>query len=76
MQIAGHHIDSRQYGSIKQSSTVHALVEMTHNWLKALDSPENMVRILVLDFSKAFDRVDHTILLNMSTLGLPGFLLQ
>ena len=70
-------IDSRQFGSINQSSTVHALVEMTHSWLKALDTPGNKVQILLLDFSKAFDRVDHTILLNrMSALGMPGFLVQ
>ena len=76
--IAGHHIDSCTYGSIKQSSTVHAVVDMIRSWSKALDSRGNMVQILLLDFSKAFDcRVDHTIPLNrMSTLGLPGFLLQ
>ena len=56
MQIAGHHIDSRQFGSIKQSSTVHAPVEMTHSWLKALDKPGNKVQILLLDFSKALTR--------------------
>ena len=77
IQIAGHQIDSRQFGSIKRSSTAHALVEMTHSWMKALDSPGNMVQILLLDFGKAFDRVDHTLLLNkMAALGMPGFLLQ
>ncbi len=50
-------------GSIKGSSTVHALVEMVHLWQQALDQQGKVLRILLLDYSKAFDRVDHTLLL-------------
>lgn len=64
MDIGGELSDPQQYGSIKGSSTVHALVELVHKWQQALESPGRMVRVLLLDFSKAFDRVDHTILMN------------
>ncbi len=56
-------IDTHQYGSAKGSSTLLALVELVHFWLAALEPNGNVVRILLLDFRKAFDRVDHTILL-------------
>ena len=56
---------------------MHALVEMVHKWHHELDSPGRMVRILLLHFSKAFDRVDHRILLDkLSRLGLPNFIIE
>lgn len=45
---------------MKDRSTVHAFVEMLHRWDQALD--ENiltLVRKLLIDFSKAFDHIDH-----------------
>ena len=56
-------------------STVHAVVNMIHKWQEVLDSPGNLVHILFLDFWKAFDLVDHTLLMTkMSQLGLPHFI--
>ena len=58
----GKKIDLRQFGSIKGSSTSLCLVDLLHNWLKSLDKPGHYLYACFLDFSKAFDRIDHTIL--------------
>ena len=50
---------------------------MYHLWLEALEDTGSVVRILFLDFKKAFDRVDHTILLTkLANLGLPSILIK
>ena len=70
-------IDDHQFGSLRGSSTIHALVELVHLWQKALDVPGRRVRVLLLDFSEAFDRVDHSLLLEkFGNLGLPDFLVR
>ena len=56
-------IDPKQYDSVKDSSTVHALVELIYLWQEALDNPGEVLRVLLLDYSKAFDCVDHLLLL-------------
>ena len=63
MGITMDQIDPQQYGSIKGTPIVHALVEFVHMWKSAVETPETIVRILLVDFSKAFDRVDHHILM-------------
>jgi hypothetical protein len=40
-----------------------ALIYMLHKWYEAADKQGNTIRICLLDFSKAFDRLDHNILL-------------
>ncbi len=70
-------LDQHQFGSRKGHSTVHALVELHHQWLEAVETTGRVVRVLMLDFRKAFDRVDHHILLTkLSNLGLPDFLVR
>ena len=54
-------IDPLQFSSLKGSSTTMALVYLLHKWYDKLGSS---LRICLLDFSKAFDRIDHNILLN------------
>ena len=69
-------LDKDQYGAVKGRSTVHALVSILHQWSCALDRGES-VRALFVDYTKAFDHIDHTILLNkLMTLGVPHFLVK
>jgi hypothetical protein len=68
-------IDVHQYGSQSECSTVIALVQLIHNWLLKLETGKYIIRILLIDFSKAFDLVDHNILIKkMSDVGTPDFL--
>ena len=56
-------IDRRQFGSLKDSSTTHALLSFVHHLLYETDTSKTAVRVFLLDFSKAFDLIDHNILL-------------
>ena len=60
MEDIGSCIDIRQFGSLPGSSTAHALISMIHHWLQSADK-SNCVRAFFLDFSKAFDRIDHQV---------------
>ena len=59
----GDNIDSQQFGSLKGSSTTYCLLDMLHTWLRHLDSPGHYLRVCFLDFSKAFDRIGHNVLI-------------
>ena len=59
----GDNADHLQFGNRRQVSTTHMLIELVHNWSKALNSG-NIVNAIVIDFTKAFDKIDHNILLN------------
>lgn len=70
-------IDHLQFGNIKNCSTTHALIHLIHNWLVALDNPGTTIRSCMIDFSKAFDRIDHNILLQkLQMLDTPPILLN
>ena len=56
-------LDERQFGSIPKSSTTHALISMLHSWNKSTDGNGATVRVMLFDFRKAFDLIDHHILL-------------
>ena len=53
-----------QYGFIPRSSTTFALISMLHHWLHATDATGSTIRTAILDFRKAFDLVDHQILIS------------
>ncbi|CAB4032223.1 RNA-directed DNA polymerase from mobile element jockey, partial [Paramuricea clavata] len=55
-------IKSNQFGSIPKSSTTQALISMIHTWSKYTDGTGSTVRVVVFDFRKAFDLIDHNIL--------------
>ena len=66
-------IDVNQYGFIPGSSTSQALIKMLHKWSEATDGARTSVRILLVDYKKAFDYVDHAIVLSkLQTLDIPN----
>ena len=70
-------IDPFQFGGVKKSSTTHALVHLIHQWLSAMETPNTFVRSCLIDFSKAFDRIDHNILMyKLQILNVPPVLLN
>ena len=61
--IENHNILSKhQYGFRKNRSTEHAIIELTDKISKAIDDGKYTIGIF-LDLSKAFDTVNHDILL-------------
>jgi hypothetical protein len=63
LEIIGSSFDSSQFGARKGRSTSHALVSILHEWMTALDSGSS-VRAVFVDFRKAFDHVDHNLLIH------------
>jgi retron-type reverse transcriptase len=55
-------MDPMQFGFIPGSNTTLALISMMHTWLAALDWTGSTVRVVPLDYRKAFDPVDHNLL--------------
>ena len=50
---------------------------MTHKWYEATDKPNTYVRIVLLDFNKAFDLINHNILLEkLQVFGIPAPILR
>ena len=56
-------LDDNQYGAIPNSSTTIALISMLHSWSLGTDGNGATVRTLLLDYRKAFDLTDHSILI-------------
>ena len=50
---------------------------MIHEWLQAAETPKAIIRACLIDFSKAFDRIDHNILIRkLQLLNMPPILLN
>jgi len=55
-------LDQQQLGCLAGRSTLHTVVSALHLWTTSLDTGQ-AVRTIFVDFRKAFDLVDHNILL-------------
>ena len=65
-------LDPYQYGAVPKSSTTQALIHMIHNWANGTDGNGATVRTILFDYRKAFDLIDHSILLDkLCKLELP-----
>ena len=70
-------IDPDQSGGIPRSSSTIALISMLHNWAEATDGTGNSVRVLLVDYRKAFDLIDHSILINkIRQLPIPIYIIN
>ena len=56
-------IDPGQFGFLPGSSMTLALISMIHHWLRDTDATSSTVRAILLDYRKAFDLVDHNLLM-------------
>ena len=66
-------IDPRQFGTIPKSSTTHTLVNMTRNWLVNTEGNGATARVVLLHFRKAFDLIDHSVLVHkLTTFDIPS----
>ena len=65
-------IDDNQFGTVPKSSTTQALISMIHAWSNHTDGNGSTVRVVLFDFRKAFDLIDHCILARkLENLDLP-----
>ncbi len=70
-------IDDKQFGGMAGTGTTDALVEMLHKWYEATDEPGTTVRVLVMDYSKAFDLINHETLIDkLVTMNLPAHIVR
>ena len=56
--------DINQFGCVCGRSITHVLLKFMHELFVAADCTQNIIKILFVDFSKAFDVIDHNILLD------------
>ena len=65
-------IDPNQFGGIPKSSTLYVLTSMLHLWTKATDGTGSAVRVVLFDYRKAFDLIDHNLLVQkVFSLSIP-----
>ena len=58
------HIDSNQFENRKGLSTNHYLIQLLHQILENAELPKTISTLVFSDFSKAFDKIDHNVLVN------------
>ena len=62
MQAVLKKIDKKQYGTIPKLCTTHVLVSMIHNWYVSSDGNAATIRVVLFEFRKAFNIINHSIL--------------
>ena len=56
-------LDMNQYGAVPKSSTALALLDMLHDWSEGTDGNGATIRTVLFHYRKAFDLIDHSILI-------------
>ena len=70
-------IDYNQYGTVPRSRTTQALISMLHFLNASTDGNGATTRVILLDYKKAFDPIDHRLLLNkLATYDIPQCTLE
>lgn len=70
-------VDPNQFGIISVSSTVLALISMVHEWLEATDGNGATVRVFLFVYRKAFDLIDHSILITkLKQINVPNSIIN
>ena len=72
-------IDPGQFGGLQGHSTVHYLITLYHFILTATSNSSipHAVMVALIDFSKAFNRIQHSkVIIRLSDWGVPGWLLR
>ena len=65
-------IDPDQFGAIPKSSTEQALISILHYLSRETDGTSAAVRLVLFDYRKAFDLIDHYLLVQkLSSLDIP-----
>ena len=59
-----HSLDLNQFGSRPGMSTTHCLVNIVNFLAKSADKSNSASTLITTDFSKAFDRVDHSVVIS------------
>ena len=68
--------DKAQYGGKKHLSCTHYLIELIEFIVESFEKQDCAVIIALMDFSKGFNRLDHSRLLcTLCDIGVPGYLL-
>ena len=56
-------VDARQFGNQKGVSTTHCLIDVYHHLISGVEKVGSIGTLVLTDFSKAFDLIDHKIVI-------------
>ena len=78
LENMGEKLDIRQFGGAKGNSITHYIIELINFILSNQeDTAPTAILAVLVDFSKAFNRQDHSILITkISDMNVPGWLLK
>ena len=70
-------LDMNQYGAVPKSSATLALLDMLPDWSKGTDGNSATIRTVLFDYRKAFDLIDHSILIRkLCMLDVPNSIIN
>ena len=56
-------LDKRQFGNVRGLSTSHYLIDLLHTLFMYAENNKSLSDLILTDFCKAFDRIDHNVAL-------------